>query len=118
MREHTSREVDRLAAGGSLGDDLHLVLRVDQCCESTPHRGLIVGNDHADHGPPYGRPASTRNPCASARALTLPPTAAARSLMPRMPTPGLCPFVGSAVPSPFSTVTPTRSCLNASVTCT
>jgi hypothetical protein len=47
-----SRQIESFSAVGSLGDDLHLLLGIDQCCESAADGGLIVGDEHTDHARP------------------------------------------------------------------
>ena len=49
VREDPAREIDGLAPVGCLGDDLQLVLGVDQRGEPAAYRGLVVGDEDADH---------------------------------------------------------------------
>ena len=86
------RELDRLLAVGGLGDDRDVVLAVEQRAEAGAHHRLVVGEQDRDHA---GRPrvragsvASTRQPPLGAGpASSVPPSAAARSRIPRTPLP-------------------------------
>ena len=41
--------LDDLVAARHLGDDLEVVLHLQQRDEGTAHEGLVVGDEHADH---------------------------------------------------------------------
>ena len=66
VREGAPGEVDGLAAGGRGAGDQHVVLGVDQCCEAVADRGLVVGDEYADHRLGwYGSSACTPKPIAA-----------------------------------------------------
>jgi hypothetical protein len=48
-------QADRLRAVGGLGDHGHVGLGVEQRPEAGPYQGLIVGQQHFDHGFSSGR---------------------------------------------------------------
>src|SRR5262249_17002686 len=88
MREQTSREVDGRPPVSRFADHLHLVLRGDQRRETGADGGLVVGDYDADHA--SRRDASSAGTVQSrplGRTSRVPPSALARSFMPRMPTP-------------------------------
>ena len=100
-------DLDRLGAVGGVAHHVDVVGQVEQRPEAGAHDGLVVGDDDADaHAdPPTGSTARTRNPPPSAAPCsTRPPTAAARSRIPRSPKPSeLRPSPGASRPWPSST---------------
>ena len=94
VREGAPSEVDRLAAGARGAGDLHVVLRVDQRCESVADRGLVVGDEDADHRLGLvGQLGMHAKPvCRVGPASSVPPIAVARSRIPAIPIPGFAPL--------------------------
>src|SRR5690606_3558630 len=86
--------LDRLVPGPGLGDHTHVGLVVDDHPQTGTDHGLVVGEDDAEcHGTATfwltGSHADTLRPPPVPRdRLRVPPQAAARSSMPRMPLPG------------------------------
>src|SRR5690606_2390955 len=72
-----------------LAHHLQVVLVAEDRPEPGPYQGLVVGQQHADHVAPFsGSEARTRKPPSGrGPASRLPPSAAARSRMPRSPKP-------------------------------
>src|SRR5581483_12052862 len=85
-------EGDRHAAVGCLADHGDVVAGLQQHPEPGSQQGLVVGEQHPDHSaaPATGRLARTSKPPPDlGPAVSLPPTAAARSAMPVRPWPPL-----------------------------
>jgi hypothetical protein len=55
---------DRLLTVGSTGDDLDVVLELQHGDEPLAHHGVIVGDEHTDHGAIIG---ACRSPAAARR---------------------------------------------------
>src|SRR6266536_2086096 len=105
VREQSPREVDGFAAIRCLAGDLHPVFGGDGGGEAGADARLVVDDENADHAlRRYGSSAATRNPCAEDEAVRVPPSAVARSRMPRMPTPRTPPWPLRTTLVPFSTV--------------
>ena len=88
----TGRAYDRdgLASVRGLADDLDVVLGVEQRAQPGPQQCLVVGQHDPDHALPLPA-AGWRPPCVppegDAPMVSVPPSATARSRMPRMPLP-------------------------------
>ena len=54
--------VDDLVAAGHLGDDLEVVLELEQRCEGTAHECLVVGEQQADHAGTFTVSEKPRSP--------------------------------------------------------
>ena len=98
-------ERDGLVAVRGLPDDLDVVLGIEQRTQPGPQQRLVVGQHDPDHcGAPGGRGRHAR-PAAAARGRRrrrpdVPPSATARSRMPRMPLPSSsAPMRAAPVPS-------------------
>src|SRR5262245_16384518 len=85
-------ERDACLAVGGLGDDLDVVLGVQEGPEAAADQGLVVDEQDSDHcagTSAVGRSARTRKPpVARGSAPNVPPRAVTRSRMPMSPTPG------------------------------
>lgn len=109
MRKHAPCEVDRFASVRYLAGNVHVVLGGNERAEAAAHGGLIVGQQNADHAIlRYGNSAATRNPSGAGAACNVPPTVAARSFIPMMPTPRPAPL--ALEPARFSMAPSSRSC--------
>ena len=83
-----AREANGFDTVGRLGDDLHVLLGVEDHAQSCAHDLLVVGDEHPDHlaTPELGSRASTTQPPAAAGpADSVPPRRVARSVMPTIP---------------------------------
>src|SRR6185437_10987746 len=102
---------DRHGAVGGLADHLDAVLGVQQGREPGSDQGLVVGQQDPDHrgssgSVAKGRRARTAKPPPGSRpAVSCPPRAAARSVMPRIPLPPPREGPGRSVPSSSTSIT-------------
>src|SRR5207302_5243872 len=109
-------EPHRLGTVRRLPDDLESFFGIQQGTEPSPHQGLVVGEQHPDHGSASTSVGSGRGsradtwtpPPGRAPVCSSPPSAARRSRMPAMPLP---PPAGSptGIPLPSSSTLRRRS---------
>jgi hypothetical protein len=85
VRTQLDRQRERLVAVGCGADDLDAGEQPEEGGESLADHALVIGHKDADFPAHAGTHSSTRNPPPVGPAVSVPPSSAARSLMPVSP---------------------------------